>query len=438
MILSVYAPRPDLTAAAYLLEIIIAEFLFLGPYRKRGSFTGRVIAVHVLLLILSAVTGIPRQAGFPRFLWFFAAMSACIAAVCACYDENAFTLTSACVAGFATQHIANKFTLMLDLIPVASRISDQSVFLHALFEVLIFSYIYLFIYFMFGRRQARTRADLHLQLLAIIIILTCIGVNRLVVDQAVGNVYFELAACLYAILCCYFALLIQFTITQWQRADTERLLTQQLFSESKKQYEQWSVNAGMIKQWIHDLRHLMNRIEKLASQKQVDIPDITRVKEAVDRISPTAKTGNDALDVLLRNMDDLCRQNKIELQCVAYADCLKHFDGMKLYFLFANAVDNAIESVSDIEDPEKRLIDISIRSFGDTASIHIWNFFKGPITFSSGLPVTNKDEESHGFGMKSMQRIVDEFDGVMEAHTEGEVFNLDIMLPVPSGGRQIL
>ena len=141
MILSVYAPRPDLTAAAYLLEIIIAEFLFLGPYRKRGSFTGRVIAVHVLLLILSAVTGIPRQAGFPRFLWFFAAMSACIAAVCACYDENAFTLTSACVAGFATQHIANKFTLMLDLIPVASRISDQSVFLHALFEVLIFSYI---------------------------------------------------------------------------------------------------------------------------------------------------------------------------------------------------------------------------------------------------------------------------------------------------------
>ena len=40
--------------------------------------------------------------------------------------------------------------------------------------------------------------------------------------------------------------------------------------------------------------------------------------------------------------------------------------------------------------------------------------------------------------MKSMQRIVDEFDGVMEAHTEGEVFNLDIMLPVPSDDRQIL
>ncbi len=151
----------------------------------------------------------------------------------------------------------------------------------------------------------------------------------------------------------------------------------------------------------------------------------------MDRISPTARTGNDALDLLLRNMDDLCRQSGIALQCVAYADCLKYFDGMKLYFLFANAIDNAMESVSRIRDPEKKLIDISIRSFGDTASIRIWNYYTGPITFSSGLPVTSKEEESHGFGMKSMQRIVDEFDGVMNAHTEGEIFNLDIMLPVP-------
>jgi sensor histidine kinase regulating citrate/malate metabolism len=150
----------------------------------------------------------------------------------------------------------------------------------------------------------------------------------------------------------------------------------------------------------------------------------------VDRISPTARTGNDALDILLRNMDDLCRQNSITLQCVAYADCLKYFDGMKLYFLFANAIDNAMEGVSGIEDPEKRLIDISIRAFGDTAAIHIWNYFKGPIAFASGLPVSSKQEELHGFGMKSMQRIVDEFDGVMHAHTEGEIFNLDIMLPV--------
>ena len=424
--------RPDLNAAAYLIEIMIAEALFLRPYKKRENFRIRYAASGLILLVLGTLTGIPALAGLPRFLWFFAAMAGCVAAVCFCYEEDLFTLTSACVAGFAAQHIANKFTILLGLIPIVRWIADQSITMHAVFEILVFSYVYLIIFMIFGRHRTNAKSDLHLQLLSLVIVFTCIGVNRLVVDQAAGNVYFEIAACLYAILCCFFALLIQFTVTKWQQADTERLLTAQLFSESKKQYEQWSVNAGMIKQWIHDLRHLMNRIEKLASQKQVDIPDISRVKAAVDRISPTAKTGNDALDVLLRNMDDLCRQNKIELQCVAYADCLKFFDGMKLYFLFANAIDNAMEGVSGIEDPEKRLIDISIRAFGDSASIHIWNYFSGTITFSSGLPVTSKSEESHGFGMKSMQRIVDEFDGVMHAHTEGEVFNLDIMLPVPA------
>ena len=423
--------RPDLNAAAYLIEIMIAEALFLRPYKKRENFTARYIASGLLLLVLGTVTGIPALAGFPRFMWFFAAMAGCIAAVCFCYKEDIFTLTSACVAGFAAQHIANKFTILLGLVPMIKWIADQSVTMHAVFEILVFSYVYLIIFMFFGRHRTNAKSNLHLQLLSLVIVFTCIGVNRLVVDHAAGDIYFEIAACLYAIMCCVFALIIQFTVTKWQQADTERLLTAQLFTESKKQYEQWSVNAGMIKQWIHDLRHLMNRIENLASQKQVDIPDISRVKAAVDRISPTAKTGNDALDVLLQNMDDLCRQNSIELQCVAYADCLKYFDGMKLYFLFANAIDNAMESVSGIEDPEKRLIDISIRAFGDSASIHIWNYFSGPITFNSGLPVTNKGGEAHGFGMKSMQRIVDEFDGVMHAHTEGEIFNLDIMLPVP-------
>ena len=32
--------------------------------------------------------------------------------------------------------------------------------------------------------------------------------------------------------------------------------------------------------------------------------------------------------------------------------------------------------------------------------------------------------------MKSMQRIVDEFDGVMDAHIERDVFHLNIMLPI--------
>ena len=96
--------RPDLNAAAYLIEIMIAEALFLRPYKKRDNFAVRYIASGLLLLALGTVTGIPASAGFPRFMWFFAAMAGCIAAICFSYEEDILTLTSACVAGFAAQH----------------------------------------------------------------------------------------------------------------------------------------------------------------------------------------------------------------------------------------------------------------------------------------------------------------------------------------------
>ena len=153
--------RPDLNAAAYLIEIMIAEALFLRPYKKRENFTARYIASGLLLLVLGTVTGIPALAGFPRFMWFFAAMAGCIAAVCFCYKEDIFTLTSACVAGFAAQHIANKFTILLGLVPMIKWIADQSVTMHAVFEILVFSYVYLIIFMFFGRHRTNAKFYLH-------------------------------------------------------------------------------------------------------------------------------------------------------------------------------------------------------------------------------------------------------------------------------------
>ena len=95
---------------------MVAEALFLRPYKKKENFAALYIASGLVLLLLGTVTGIPAAAGIPRFLWFFAAMAGCIAAVCFCYEEDIFTLTSACVAGFATQHIANMFTILLGLV----------------------------------------------------------------------------------------------------------------------------------------------------------------------------------------------------------------------------------------------------------------------------------------------------------------------------------
>ena len=80
---------------------------------------------------------------------------------------------------------------------------------------------------------------------------------------------------------------------------------------------------------------------------------------------------------------------------------------------------------------------MSIRRFGSSVVIHIWNYYTGELRFSGGLPVTHDDSRIHGFGMKSIQLIVERLGGVLNVRAEGQVFNLDVMLPLPEEQEEI-
>lgn len=63
---------------------------------------------------------------------------------------------------------------------------------------------------------------------------------------------------------------------------------------------------------------------------------------------------------------------------------------MDISALFGNALDNAIESVRKIADPDKRLIHVSVQRQKGFLRIRIENCFEGKIRFENGMPVTSK------------------------------------------------
>ena len=103
---------------------------------------------------------------------------------------------------------------------------------------------------------------------------------------------------------------------------------------------------------------------------------------------------------------------------------------MELYVLLGNALDNAIEALKKVEKIENRVMCMTIRSKAGMAEIVLENYFSGQITWKDGLPVTDQTEEWHGYGMKSMKRIVKKNGGVMSVSVEGNMFYLSILLPV--------
>ena len=421
---------PHLEAFAYLFEIVIAEELFLDHFESREDRRLLSWAGMAVLFVAGTVTGIPSGSSLIRFLWYFLLMAWRVVCALACIRGDPSTLTAACMSGFATQHIANKVTLLFRLIPAVQWVLEQVPTLAILLEVLVFSGVYGLVYLLFARHVRPGRGSRNLDMLSATITLLCIGVNRLVVDNAGESVQYEAAVCIYAIIGCIFALIIQVYISRWEEERSQALIMRRLLADSEKQYEQWKSSVEQVNVAVHDVKHMLAHAQTLAEKRQVELPDLDAMREAVESYSAAIHTGNDVLDILLRNMTDLCRQNGITLNCTAYTDHLKYFDGMSLYFLFVNAIDNAMKGAESVTDQDKRIIDVSIRRFGSSVVVHIWNYYTGTLEFADGLPVTRGDSRIHGFGMKSIRLIVERFGGVLNVHTEGQVFNLDVMLPL--------
>ena len=147
------------------------------------------------------------------------------------------------------------------------------------------------------------------------------------------------------------------------------------------------------------------------------------------------RSGNEAIDVLIAGKKSICRQAGIEFSCMIDGKVLQHFDGMQLYNLFNNALDNAINYLKTLDCVDNRVMYLSIKPLGDAAFITIENYFEGTVKLENGLPVSEQADSGHGYGFKSMKRIVDFYSGTMTIATENHMFSVGILLPYPKADK---
>ena len=417
-------------AVGYFLEIFIAEFLFVYSLKKRALFYPKLISFLIISVFLMSFVDLYQTAStFIRLMYLLIVIAVSILGICILFDAPFLILFPACIAGVATQHIANKVLTLFMLIPAFSKFSWISSF-YILSDLCVVFVVYLLTYLLLARHYKPQNSSMRLNAVSVLIIITCIGVNRLIADHPEGNIFYEAASCIYAIICCILALVIQLYLYRWQQQKAEALVVKELLTASEKQYEQWKTMVEFIGVQTHDLKHMLDRIERLADKENLDLPDLGPIRESVSNFSPLVKTGNDVLDVLLRNMSTLCTRQHIRFNCVSYTDCLGKYDSMSLYFLFANAIDNARAAADLVTDSDKRLIDVSLKQFGDSVVIHIWNYYEGNIVFEDELPVRDVGSAGTGYGIKSIKLLVDKFEGALNTNTENDIFHLNIILPL--------
>lgn len=226
------------------------------------------------------------------------------------------------------------------------------------------------------------------------------------------------------------ALMLQFGLFNESWLEQKNRIIGQLLYEEQKKQKMTRENIDIINRKCHDLKHQISALRAVGTERERETY-IREVENAVMIYDIAVHTGSETLDLILMDKQLYCKKHHIALNCIADGARLGFMDAMDIYSVFGNALDNAIESVMQNTDGEKRIITLKVSGRGNIAHIHLENYTEKIPEFSDGLPVTTKSDKGyHGFGMLSIHHIVEKYQGTMNVKMKGHIYCLDIMFPV--------
>lgn len=231
---------------------------------------------------------------------------------------------------------------------------------------------------------------------------------------------------------CVTVLYLQSVLFQKSAMRQELVTLNLLWQQSKAQYSLAKENIDLINRKCHDLKHQMHALRTMAGSEERG-QYVSELEASLQIYDSIVKTGNEALDTILTEKSLYCEANQILINCVADGSGLGFINPIDLYAIFGNALSNAIESVQDMEDPARRVIDVLVYVKQQFLSISITNpLERGKLQFEDGLPLTTKERNGyHGFGLKSIRHTAEKYGGFVTVETKDGCFSLRILFPLP-------
>ena len=210
------------------------------------------------------------------------------------------------------------------------------------------------------------------------------------------------------------------------KKDKDYLVIKELLHQEKIQFENTKTNMEAINTKVHDLKKIINKVEDKLNEQ-----DVESLKKALEFYDSTIQTGNDVLDVVLCEKSLLCRQSNIKFSCMADASKLDMLTPTQIYSIFGNIMDNAIRASKQLNE-DQRFISLTIKEQNEKIVIEETNFFKGTIKILEGntIATSKADKAKHGFGLKSINYIVEKYQGKVELDIKNNCFDIIIVLPI--------
>ncbi len=424
-----------------LLQLIVPIALLSAHLPHRSHFAlrsaltmGGLLAVAIVPLATGVVTGLDT---LQAFVVFSVALAVFALLVLFIFDVRPWTALFCATAGYTLQNIASGVEILLQLVITHRANVALEGPLDALVSLGVPSVVYAAGYWLFVRRVnvkglIEVENRMMLSMLAVVVVVV-IGFDVIIKALVFKGIPFDLLVMLRLVhpMVCVFVLVAEYELLYAKHADIERAETERLLAERERQYRLSRENIEAINIKCHDIKHQIRHLaDSGAVVDEATLADIAREVNVYDSV---VETGNEALDTILTEKSLACSNRGIVLTVMAEGSALNFMAPADIYSLFGNALDNSIEAVRDIPDPERRAITLSVQRRGAMVGVSVENYCPEQPRFSAdGLPLTTKaDGMNHGFGVRSMRQIAERYGGSLHAGIQDGVFYLNVLLAGP-------
>ncbi len=205
-------------------------------------------------------------------------------------------------------------------------------------------------------------------------------------------------------------------------------IAEEMILEQSKKYLSLVENNVEIRGIKHDHRNFIvgaitNLEQENYDELKTHLEEQLDTLEKVSYISPTAPI----FETIIEYKQKEAQKYGIKIICDTNVQGIFEFDSVDFAIIFGNLIDNAIEATSKIEDIKSRDIDVFIELRNNYILLSVTNPVKKDINIHE-LKTTKPDQKNHGFGLLSVQKIVDKYNGSLLLKCQDNKFEASIIL----------
>lgn len=180
----------------------------------------------------------------------------------------------------------------------------------------------------------------------------------------------------------------------------------------------------------HDMANHVTILEQLYEKNEVK-----QAKEYTDHLKNTlydvtgqVKSGNPVTDVILSEYREKAEKKGVAFETSYFYPKSAQLDVFDVSVILSNALENALAAAERVQEAPY----IKIRSYrkDNAYMIEVANSAKEELTINpdTGLPVTKKQTEGHGYGLSNIRRAAEKYYGGIDLQYEKDQFKLVVML----------